>query len=160
MAFPTWRRQPPPGRVALGDWWLFCPALQEGETEIPMKKMWVILLLLAAFTIQTSTAFAQKKEPSNGIMLAGTTEGNVGCAILEKHMPVKGKLLFAGIIYARTEYKVIQTFNAKLPKQKYTGSGEVKKLNQFATQNKIKLVVIPSKYTPDQLQQATADCKQ
>ncbi|GEM_PF-6025927 len=126
-----------------------------------MRRKWAIWPLVAAILIQAPTAFSQsKKDPSKGITLAGTTEGNVGCAILEKHMPVKGKLLFAGVIYARTQYKVVQTFNAKLPKQKYTGPGDVKKLNQFATQNKIKLVVIPSKYSPGQLKQAQADCKQ
>ncbi|MGI0086212.1 MAG: hypothetical protein ACREBQ_14125 [Nitrososphaerales archaeon] len=132
-----------------------------GRTETPVKKLWAILPLLVAMAIQAPTTFArQKKDQLNSITFAGTTQGNAGCAVLEKHMPVKGKLLFAGVIYARTEYKVIQTFNAKLPKQKYTGSGDVKKLNQFATENKIKLVIIPSKYTPDQLQQAKADCKQ
>ena len=126
-----------------------------------MKQLWAILLLLVAIAIQPPGGFArQKQDQSNGITFAGTTQGNAGCAVLEKHMPVKGKLLFAGVVYARTEYKVIQTFNAKLPKQKYTGPGDVKKLNQFATENKIKLVIIPSKYTSDQLQQAKADCKQ
>lgn len=126
-----------------------------------MRKIWLTLGMFVAIAAQTPTAFCQpKKNASNGITLAGTTQGNTGCAILEKHMPVKGKLLFAGVIYARTQYKVLQSFNAKLPKQKYTGPGDVKKLNQFATQNKIKLVVIPAKYTPEQMKQAKADCQQ
>lgn len=126
-----------------------------------MRRKWAIWFVVASILIQASTAFSQsRKDPSNGITLAGTTIGNAGCAILEKHMPVKGKLLFAGVIYARTQYKVIQTFNAKLPKQTYTGTGETKQLNQFATQNKIKLVVIPTKYSPDQMKKAQADCKE
>ncbi|HUY14917.1 MAG TPA: hypothetical protein VMX16_14985 [Terriglobia bacterium] len=125
-----------------------------------MKKLSAILSLLAVITLPTPAAFAQgKKDHASKITVAGTTQGNVGCAILEKHMPVKGKLLFAGVIYARTEYKVIQTFNATLPQQKYTGSGEVKKLNQFATQEKIKLVIVPSKPSSDDLTQARALCK-
>jgi hypothetical protein len=126
-----------------------------------MRKLWPLAALIAIFFVQSSAAFpAPKHDASNGITQAGTTEGNVGCAILEKHMPVKKALLFAATIYARTQYKVIQTYNAKLPQTKYTGSGEVKKLNQFATQHKIKLVVVPSNYTPSQLQQAQADCKE
>lgn len=129
--------------------------------ETPMQRKWAVWVVTAAFLILAPDALPQsKKDPSKDITLAGTTKGNTGCAILEKQMPMKKKLLFAGVLYARTQYKVIQAFNAKLPKQQYTGTGEVKELNQFATQNKIKLVVIPSKYSPDQMKQAQADCKQ
>ena len=126
-----------------------------------MKRKWAVWIVTAAFLIPTPAALPQsKKDSSNSITFAGTTKGNTGCAILEKQMPLKKKLLFAAVFYARTQYKVIQSFNTKLPKQQYTGTGEIKELNQFATQNKIKLVVIPSKYSSDQMQQAQADCKQ
>jgi hypothetical protein len=92
--------------------------------------------------------------------VSGVTQGNVGCAVLEKHTPIKGKLLALGVIYARTEYRVLDTFNCKLPKKKFTGPGEVKDLNRLATENKIKLVVIPSHYSDDQLQQARSICQQ
>jgi hypothetical protein len=36
-------------------------------------------------------------------LVSRTTLGHVGCVILEKHMPVKGKLLPLGVVYARTE---------------------------------------------------------
>jgi hypothetical protein len=91
--------------------------------------------------------------------VSGTTQGNVGCAVLEKHTPVKGKLLAVGVIYARTEYRVLDTFNCKLPKDKFTGPGDVKDLNRFAVDNRIKLVVIPSHYSDEQLQQARSMCQ-
>jgi hypothetical protein len=91
--------------------------------------------------------------------ISGTTVGNTACAVLEKHTPVKGPLLAIGVIYARTQYVVLDTFNCKLEKEKYTGTDDIKALNQTAINDKIKLVVIPSHYTDDQLQQAKDICK-
>jgi hypothetical protein len=91
--------------------------------------------------------------------MSGVTQGNTGCAVLEKHTPIKGKLLAVGVIYARTEYRVLETFNCKLPKDKFTGPGDVKDLNRLATENKIKLVVIPSHYSDEQLEQARSMCQ-
>lgn len=106
--------------------------------------------------VGASTAGDNKSEKPE---VSGTTQGNTGCAVLEKHTPVKGKLLAIGVIYARTEYRVLDTFNCKLPKDKFTGPGDVKDLNRYATDNKIKLVVIPSRYTDEQLQQARGMCQ-
>lgn len=99
------------------------------------------------------------KSDSKQFQISGTTVGNTGCAVLEKHTPVKGPLLALGVIYARTQYVVLDTFNCKLEKEKYTGNGDIKALNQTAINDKIKLVVIPSHYTDDQLQQAKDVCK-
>lgn len=123
-----------------------------------MKKVWLALLLLG-IALLTLPAFSAPKNAAEPVV-AGTTKGNTGCAILAKGMPPKGKLLFAGVIYVRTQYSVLETFNAKLPKQKYTGQGEINDLNQFAVKNKIKLVVIPSKHTDDQLEEARKLCKE
>jgi hypothetical protein len=99
------------------------------------------------------------KTDSNQPQISGTTVGNTGCAVLEKHTPVKGPLLAIGVIYARTQFVVLDTFNCKLEKEKYTGTDDIKALNQTAIDDKIKLVVIPSHYTDDQLQQAKDICK-
>jgi hypothetical protein len=99
------------------------------------------------------------KSDSKQPQISGTTVGNTGCAVLEKHTPVKGPLLALGVIYARTQYVVLDTFNCKLEKEKYTGTDDIKALNQTAINDKIKLVVIPSHYTDDQLQQAKDICK-
>jgi hypothetical protein len=92
-------------------------------------------------------------------LISGTTVGNTGCAVLEKHTPVKGPLLALGVIYARTQYVVLDTYHCKLDKEKYTGPDDIKALNQTAVSNKIKLVVIPSHYTDEELQQAKDICK-
>jgi hypothetical protein len=118
----------------------------------------VLLVFLAAMLLQPLLLAAQNKTNSNGLTIAGTTQGNVGCMILEKHMAVKGKLLFAGLLYARTEFRVFQAFNYKPARQKYTGSGQIKALNRAAVKDKIKLVVIPSKYSQEQLQEARKAC--
>lgn len=73
-------------------------------------------------------------------------------------MPVKGKLLFAGVVYARTQYRVVQTFNYKPARQKYTGQGQVNELNRTAIKDRIKLVVLPSKYSQEQMSKARALC--
>ncbi|MGH9446367.1 MAG: hypothetical protein ACRD3O_11670 [Terriglobia bacterium] len=122
-----------------------------------MKKLLLTLLTIAF--LQPFLLAAQRKTTTYGLTVAGTTEGNVGCVILEKHMPVKGKLLFVGVLYARTEYRVLQTFNYKPARQKYTGSGQIKELNHNAVKDKIKLVVVPSKYSQEQLQDAQKLCK-
>lgn len=116
----------------------------------------LLLITIAAPAFPAPAAGKKSAEPQ----IAGTTKGNTGCAILGKGMPPKGKLLFVGVIYVRTQYTVLQTFNAKVPKQKYTGQGEVNKLNQYAVDHRIKLVVIPSKHNAEQMEQAQKICKE
>jgi hypothetical protein len=124
-------------------------------------KRWQALLFLVAIAILPVAAFAgSKKETQNRVTIAGTTKGNVGCMILEKHMPLKKKLLFGGVMYARTEYRVLQSFHYKPARQKYTGTGEIKELNHEAVKDKIKLVIVPSNYSPDELTEAKKDCKE
>lgn len=119
-------------------------------------------LMATGFVLLTalSGALAGGKSDGKAPIVSGTTKGNVGCVILEKHMPVKGKLLLAGVVYARTEYRVIETFNYKIDKQKFTGRGEINQLNQMAVKDRVKLVVIPAKHTADQLDQAKKLCKE
>lgn len=119
----------------------------------------VLALLLITIAAPAFPAPAAGKKPAEP-QIAGATKGNTGCAILGKGMPPKGKLLFVGVIYVRTRYTVLQTFSAKLPKQKYTGQGEVNKLNQYAVDHRIKLVVIPSKHSAEQMEQAQKLCKE
>jgi hypothetical protein len=121
-----------------------------------MKK--VLVLSLAIIVWPLALVAAEKNAAQNGLTVAGTTQGNVGCMILENHMPVKGKLLFASVIYARTEYRVLKTFNYKPARQKYTGQGEINELNREAISDKIKLVVLPSKYSEEQMNKARKLC--
>jgi hypothetical protein len=145
---------PPDAAVTLKAAGGLCPSMLCWRRN--MKKF---LVLSVAITFLPLMLFAgSKKTAQNGITVAGTTQGNVGCMILEKHMPVKHKLLFAGVIYARTEYRVLKTFNYKPARQKYTGQGEIKELNQAAVRDKVKLVVLPSDYTQDQMDQARKMC--
>lgn len=125
-----------------------------------MKKVFV-LLFFACISIQFPLAGAASKNADNAEpTVSGTTKGNTGCAILEKHMPVKGKLLAVGVLYARTEYRVLETYHCKLPRQKFTGQGQINELNHAAAKDKIKLVILPSKYTPEQLNEAKKICGQ
>lgn len=119
-----------------------------------------LVATLSAIVVMSGAACMADDVGSDQPEVSGVKQGNVGCAVLEKHTPIKGKLLAVGVIYARTEYRVLDTFNCKLPKEKYTGPGEVNDLNHLAVQDKIKLVIIPSHYTDEQLQQARSICQQ
>lgn len=123
-------------------------------------KTLLALLFLTAITLQPRTAFAGLKKGDQGLTISGTTKGNVGCMILEKHMPVKKGLLFAGIVYVRTQYRVLQSFNYKPDKQNFTGRGGADELNRLAAKNKIKLVVLQSHYTQQQMEDARKACQQ
>jgi len=116
--------------------------------------------LVASAVLLTATWMAGQEEASKPqVEVSGTTQGNSGCAILEKHTPVKGKLLLVGVVYARTEYRVLDSFNYKMPKSKFTGKDEIEELNHLATKDKIKLVIVPSKYTPEDLEEARKLCE-
>jgi len=116
--------------------------------------------LFAATAFISIPRFAAQPDRNYRPLISGTTQGNTGCAVLEKHKPLKGPLLALGVIYLRTQYVVLDTFNCKLPKQKYTGPNDVKELNRTATQEKIKLVVIPAHYTDDELRNAKNICRE
>ena len=125
-----------------------------------MKNL-LILLFFMAITLQPGTAFAaQKKTGQSGLTVSGTTKGNAGCMIVEKHMPVKKGLLFAGIVYVRTQYLVLQSFNYKPEKHKFTGKDGADELNRLAAKDKIKLVIVPSHTTPQQMEDARKLCQQ
>ena len=123
-----------------------------------MKESLLLVLLVSTVLLTSASTTGQREAGESHLEVSGTTQGNTGCAILEKHMPVKGKLLALGVVYARTEYKVIDSFNYKMPKSKFTGQGEIEELNRLAVRDKVKLVVIPSKYTPEQLDEAKKLC--
>ena len=127
-----------------------------------MKRRVIPVIVIASVVLWLGVSIQARpdKHDSDQPQVSGMTQGNVGCAIMEKHTPVKGKLLALGVIYARTEYKVLQTFNATLPRDKFTGPGEVKELNDLAVKNKIKLVVIPTNYSDAEFAQARSLCGQ
>ena len=121
----------------------------------------VIVTFIPALRAQVFAAHENRgsKTDSKEPQISGATVRNTGCAVLEKHTPVKGPLLAIGVIYARTQYVVLDTYNCRLEKEKYTGTDDIKALNQTAINDKIKLVVIPSHYTDDELQQAKDICR-
>ena len=123
-----------------------------------MKESWFWVLMLSAMLMTSTGVLGRGGTDQSHLEVSGTTQGNTGCAILEKHTPVKGKLLVLAVVYAPTEYKVIDSFNYTMPKSKFTGQGEIEELNRLAARDKVKLVVIPSKYTREQLDEAKRLC--
>lgn len=123
-----------------------------------MRKLLFLTLVLPAALLTSGWTARQEDTTRPQVEVIGTTQGNSGCAILEKHTPLKGKLLAVGVIYARTEYRVLDSFNYRMPKSKFTGQGEIEELNRLAARDKVKLVVVPSKYTPEQFNEARNLC--
>jgi hypothetical protein len=123
-----------------------------------MKKSWLWVLIMSVVLVASTKAAEPRSTDQSNLEVSGATQGNIGCAILEKHTPVKGKLLLVGVVYARTEYKVVDSFNYTMPKSKFTGPGEIEELNRLAVRDKVKLVIIPYKYTPEQLDEAKKLC--
>jgi hypothetical protein len=123
-----------------------------------MKKSWLWVLTMSAVLMASTKGAEPGSTDQSNLEVSGATQGNTGCAILEKHTPVKGKLLLVGVVYARTEYKVVDSFNYTMPKSKFTGPGEIEELNRLAVKDKVKLVIIPSKYTSEQLNEAKKLC--
>jgi hypothetical protein len=76
-----------------------------------MVRKLILPILAAALSLVLAASLAAQGEKSdtNQPQVSGTMQGNVGCAVLEKHTPVKGKLLALGVIYARTEYRARNT---------------------------------------------------
>jgi len=123
-----------------------------------MRKLLFLTLVLPPLLLTSGWTAGQENTTRSQVEVIGTTQGNAGCAILEKHTPVKGKLLAVGVIYARTEYRVLESFSYQMPKSKFTGQGEIEELNRLAVRDKVKLVVVPSKHTPEQLDEARTFC--
>jgi hypothetical protein len=129
-----------------------------GPVKKSICRIVMVCALVAAALGPTTLAqdSAERRQPE----LSGMTQGNTGCAVLEKHTPIKGKLLAVGVVYARTEYVVLDKVNCNLPKDKYTGPGDIKDLNKYAVDNKVKLVVIPRNYTDEELANAKNICRE
>jgi len=125
-------------------------------------RRWIPAILIGLLVVLLAAVVQARpdKNDSDQPKVSGVTQGNTGCAILEKHTPVKGPLLAVGVIYARTEYKVLATFHATLPREKFTGPGEVKELNNLAVKDKIKLVILRPNYSDAEFAQARSMCGQ
>src|SRR5262249_21166637 len=96
-----------------------------------MKELLLPALMVSAVLMTSMGVLGRGRTDQSDLEISGTTQGNTGCAILEKHTPVKGKLLVLAVVYARTEYKVVDSFNYTMPKSKFTGQGEIEELNRL-----------------------------
>ena len=144
------------GRAGQAEGIVKTPIIQSVPQRLRKPLLAILLPLAPAAMMLHAQDSSGRRQPE----LSGMTQGNIGCAVIEKHTPIKGKLLVVGVLYARTEYVVLDSVNCKLPKDKSTGPGDIKALNQYATDNKIKLVVIPRNYTDQELAEAKNICRQ
>jgi TonB family protein len=99
------------------------------------------------------------KEEKFAAVIFGTYQGNTGCVILKRQYGVRKKWLATGTIVAVGEYEVVQTFRYDISKTKFKGQDGANELNKIAKDERIKFVVIPSRYTDLQLNVARAECQ-
>ena len=71
--------------------------------------------------------------------------------------PVKGKLVAVGVNYARTEYRILDSFNYRMPKSEFTSQGAIEELSRLASRNKGTMGA-ESKYIPEQFDEARNLC--
>jgi hypothetical protein len=125
-----------------------------------MKHFWALPFVLAMILGSTRGVAAQKTSDLSEPMISGTTSGNVGCAILSYHTVLNRKMLAVGVIWSRSEYRVLETFNYNFEKQKFAGIHEIDELNSRAIKDKVKLVVLPAKHAEEQLDFARKACQE
>ena len=74
-------------------------------------------------------------------------------------MPVKGKLVAVGVKYARTECRVLDSFNYRMPKSEFTSQRTIEELSRLAARDKGTMGV-ESKYIPEQFDEARNLCEE
>lgn len=110
---------------------------------------------LAPACLALDSSEGQKFEP----VVFGTYQGNVGCVILKQQYGVRKKWLATGTIVAVGEYEVVQTFRYDISKTKFKGQDGANELSKIGKDERIKFVVIPSRYTDLQLNVAREECQ-
>ena len=89
----------------------------------------------------------------------GTFKGNVGCVILKQQPAVKKKGLDTGTILAAGKYEVVETFHHEMTQTEFQGQKGADELNRIGQEERIKFVVVPERYTMDQLNVARDECQ-
>ena len=127
-----------------------------------MRPPWLALALLP-FTALASGAMADQapetKSPKFAPAIFGTYEGNAGCVILKQERAVKKKWMATGTIVAVGEYEVVQTFHYEMTQTKFQGQKGIEELSRIGQRDRIKFVVVPGRYTAEQLNVAWDECQ-
>ncbi|ANM29457.1 hypothetical protein ABI59_07470 [Acidobacteria bacterium Mor1] len=125
-------------------------------------RRWIILLLVLVFAINSAPAKKKKKKDrENAKPIAwGTMAQNEGCVIFEESRKTKGKFWVIAVTTKTTgRLKVIETQNYTLEQTEWEATQEsLDALYQLAVEHRLKLVKIPKKYTPEQLEAARKMC--
>jgi hypothetical protein len=117
--------------------------------------------VMALAAIATGTlSFAKDKPADQDPVAWGMQSGNDGCVIFresEEMMSTNQGGTYQS--YTVKQLEVIDAIQATLPKKKYSETKEeLDALSQIAMENRLKLVKIPKKYTPEQLSRAKTLC--
>lgn len=113
------------------------------------------VLVLKAAADQPRDAKSAKFEP----VIFGTAQGNVGCVILKRARAVKKNWLATGTVVPAGEYEVVETFHYEMAQTTFQGQKGADELNRIGQKERMKFVVIPARYTMDQLDVARDECQ-
>jgi hypothetical protein len=105
--------------------------------------------------------FAKDKTENQAPVAWGMNSGQTGCVIFKESEEMTSDMVNGAMqSYTIKQLEIVQQQNANLPHKKYSETKDgLDALDQISHQKQLKFVKIPKKYTPDQLQQAQAMCK-
>ena len=91
--------------------------------------------------------------------VAGVFQGNTGCVIVKRQYGTRKNWLATGTLVMVGEYEVVQTFRYDIKQTKFKGQDGVSTMTRIAHDDLIKFVIIPSRYSPEQLDKARVECQ-
>jgi len=116
----------------------------------------------AAVLMLAPAGFAKDKTANQAPQAWGMQSGQTGCVIFKESDETETNLVNGQMQYSTVkQLEVVEQENAKLPQKKYMETQDgLQALDTISHQDQVKFVRIPKKYTPDQLKQAEAMCKE
>ncbi|MGB6134493.1 MAG: hypothetical protein WCC14_17590 [Acidobacteriaceae bacterium] len=123
-----------------------------------MKGICIAAVALAAVV---PAGYAKDKTANQAPVAWGMQSGQTGCVIFKESEEMTSDLVNGQMqSFTVKQLEVVEQQNAKLPHKKYSETADdLDALQKLSVANHLKFVKIPKKYTPDQLQQAGAMCK-
>ena len=120
-------------------------------------KNWAVALTMGVMLMPYSFAKDNKNEPVEW----GQESGQTGCVIFHEHRKIRG--MYWGVAVTTTEsyqLDVVETQNASLDQKTFKEDQKgMNELQRIAVRDRLKLVKIPGKVTPELLDEARAMCK-
>lgn len=105
--------------------------------------------------------YAKDKTANQAPQAWGMQSGQSGCVVFKESDEMETNLVNGQMQYSTVkQLEVVEQQNVKLPHKKYSETADdLDALQKLSVADHVKYVKIPKKYTPDQLKQAEAMCR-